>query len=57
MRLFWDESNHQSLCIGCNSYKAALLEGGFGNQGVGGSKVPTGSDCRPCNNDTRVSTK
>jgi 5-methylcytosine-specific restriction protein A len=38
--LFWDLSNWQPLCQGCNSYKAAREEGGFGNetQGVGGSK-------------------
>ena len=29
--LFWDKSNHRALCIGCNSYKAAKFEGGFGN--------------------------
>lgn len=43
MSLFWEPSNHQSLCIGCNSYKAALLEGGFGNEGVGGSNLPGGA--------------
>lgn len=32
MTLFWNEQNHQSLCDGCNSYKAAKYEGGFGNQ-------------------------
>jgi 5-methylcytosine-specific restriction protein A len=26
----WDESNHQSLCLACNSRKANELEGGFG---------------------------
>ena len=30
MKLFWDPNNWQSLCTGCNSYKAALEEGGFG---------------------------
>jgi 5-methylcytosine-specific restriction protein A len=30
MKLFWDPANHQSLCHGCNSFKAALVEGGFG---------------------------
>jgi 5-methylcytosine-specific restriction protein A len=30
MKLFWDPDNWQSLCTGCNSYKAALEEGGFG---------------------------
>jgi 5-methylcytosine-specific restriction protein A len=31
MVLFWDRKNHQSLCDGCNAYKAAREEGGFGN--------------------------
>ena len=31
MRLFWDQRNWQSLCLKCNSRKAALEEGGFGN--------------------------
>lgn len=31
MVLFWAEKNHQSLCRGCNSCKAAKYEGGFGN--------------------------
>ena len=30
--LFWDEGNWQPLCWGCNSYKAAKEEGGFGNR-------------------------
>lgn len=30
MMLFWDRKNHQSLCTGCNSYKAVLEEGAFG---------------------------
>lgn len=30
MRLFWDPKNWQSLCDGCNSYKAVKEEGGFG---------------------------
>lgn len=40
--LFWEESNHQSLCIGCNSYKAALLEGGFGRGGGRGVQISPG---------------
>ena len=28
--LFWDETNHQSLCGNCNRTKAIELEGGFG---------------------------
>lgn len=32
MRLFWDPKNWQSLCRACNSRKAALEEGGFGNR-------------------------
>lgn len=35
MRLFWDPKNHQSLCDGCNSYKAAKEEGGFGRRPAG----------------------
>lgn len=31
MKLFWDESNWQPLCIRCNSVKSAREEGGFGN--------------------------
>jgi 5-methylcytosine-specific restriction protein A len=27
---FWDPSNHQSLCLACNTAKAIALEGGFG---------------------------
>lgn len=30
--LFWDRSNWQSLCLSCNSVKAAREEGGFGNK-------------------------
>jgi 5-methylcytosine-specific restriction protein A len=29
-RLFWDESNHQSLCDGCHSFKTVMEDGGFG---------------------------
>ena len=29
--LFWDESNHQSLCWRCHSYKTACKDGGFGH--------------------------
>ena len=29
--LFWNPSNHQALCLPCNSKKAALEEGAFGN--------------------------
>lgn len=28
--LFWEQSNHQSLCSDCNKRKAIALEGGFG---------------------------
>lgn len=28
--LFWDETNHQSLCLDCNRRKAIAEEGGFG---------------------------
>ena len=31
MVLFWDQSNWQGLCDGCNAYKAVRDEGGFGN--------------------------
>lgn len=31
MDLFWRTDNWQALCIGCNSKKAAVSEGGFGN--------------------------
>jgi 5-methylcytosine-specific restriction protein A len=37
--LFWDQSNWQPLCQGCNSYKAAKEEGGFGNRMPGGRGV------------------
>ena len=30
--LFWAPTNHQAGCVACNSRKAALLEGGFGNR-------------------------
>jgi 5-methylcytosine-specific restriction protein A len=30
--LFWDENNHQSLCISCHSEKTAREDGGFGNK-------------------------
>lgn len=30
MRLFWDRSNWQPLCLPCNSRKAVATEGGFG---------------------------
>jgi len=33
-KLFWDSKNWQSLCRPCNSRKAALEEGGFGNRVV-----------------------
>jgi len=29
--LFWNPMNHQALCLPCNSKKAALEEGAFGN--------------------------
>lgn len=29
-RLFWDRSNHQSVCAPCNTRKANREEGGFG---------------------------
>lgn len=32
MRLFWDESNWQALCLHHNSVKAAKEEGAFGNK-------------------------
>jgi 5-methylcytosine-specific restriction endonuclease McrA len=32
--LFWKATNHQSLCDGCNAYKAVLEEGGFGRPKV-----------------------
>jgi 5-methylcytosine-specific restriction enzyme A len=38
--LFWNPGNHQALCVVCNSKKAALEEGGFGNAAQG-SKGPT----------------
>lgn len=31
MKLFWDRSNWQPMRVGCNSRKAVLTEGGFGN--------------------------
>jgi 5-methylcytosine-specific restriction endonuclease McrA len=27
---FWEASNHQSLCLACNTAKANASEGGFG---------------------------
>jgi len=30
--LFWDRSNHQSLCNKCHSIKTAEEDGGFGNE-------------------------
>jgi 5-methylcytosine-specific restriction protein A len=30
-QLFWDESNHQSLCKRCHDRKTAREDGGFGN--------------------------
>jgi 5-methylcytosine-specific restriction endonuclease McrA len=30
-RLFWEPTNHQPLCLPCNSAKAVREEGGFGN--------------------------
>jgi 5-methylcytosine-specific restriction protein A len=38
-RLFWDRGNWQSLCKPCHDRKTARQDGGFGRQGVGGSKV------------------
>jgi 5-methylcytosine-specific restriction protein A len=35
-RLFWDSSNHQSLCSACHSAKTAREDGGFGNTPRGG---------------------
>ena len=29
--LFWDVTNHQSMCIPCHSIKTAKEDGGFGN--------------------------
>ena len=31
--LFWDESNHQSLCAKCHGVKTATEDGGFGHYG------------------------
>jgi 5-methylcytosine-specific restriction protein A len=28
--LFWDKSNHESVCVGCNNRIAIAREGGFG---------------------------
>jgi 5-methylcytosine-specific restriction protein A len=45
--LFWDESNHQSLCHTCHSRKTTTEDGGFGNKGgkmgkaCGADGVPT----------------
>jgi 5-methylcytosine-specific restriction enzyme A len=41
MKLFWDRANWQPMRLGCNSRKAILQEGGFGNQidGRGRPKV------------------
>ena len=30
--IFWDESNHQSLCIRCHNKKTATKDGGFGRK-------------------------
>ena len=30
-KLFWDPGNHQAACLTCNSEKAAIEEGAFGN--------------------------
>lgn len=30
--LFWDPSNHQSMCADCNKRKAIATEGGFGTR-------------------------
>ena len=30
--LFWDPTNHQSLCTSCHSVKTASEDGGFGNR-------------------------
>ena len=30
--LFWDVSNHQSLCASCHGRKTAREDGGFGNR-------------------------
>ncbi len=32
--LFWDETNHQSLCEGCHNYKTAMFDGAFGRQAM-----------------------
>lgn len=37
MVLFWQRSNHQSLCAECNAFKAVKEEGGFGNRRANGS--------------------
>lgn len=29
--LFWETSNHQTLCVSCHSEKTAKEDGGFGN--------------------------
>lgn len=32
--LFWEPTNHQSLCTACHSRKTAAEDGGFGNRKV-----------------------
>jgi 5-methylcytosine-specific restriction protein A len=32
--LFWDATNHQSLCKGCHDYKTATQDGAFGRQAM-----------------------
>jgi len=34
MKLFWDESNHQSLCKRCHDKKTATKDGGFGRKRI-----------------------
>jgi 5-methylcytosine-specific restriction enzyme A len=34
MDIFWDESNHQSLCIRCHNKKTATKDGGFGRKRI-----------------------
>ena len=43
--LFWDATNHQSLCRRCHAFKTAKYDGGFGNkkrEPVSGRFVVTG---------------
>ena len=41
MKLFWDESNWQSLCAECHSRKTATEDGGFGNNKGRGVENPS----------------